>query len=179
MSFRLPVVFAGLLVVQSLSLAQKVQFDYDHGANFSTFHTYRLVKIGDNPAIDQLYDQRIQSAIEEELGKKGLRRVQSGGDVVVGYQGAVDKQKEYTTFNDGFGPGWGWRAGMGSSMSTTTSSTIPVGQLTVDVFDPANKQLLWKGTATDTLSDKPDKNNQKIQKGVKKLFEKYPPPQKK
>src|SRR5262249_7884779 len=57
MHLRLAIVVAGLLAVPSLSLAQKVNFDYDHGANFSMYHTYRLLRIGDNPAISQLYDQ--------------------------------------------------------------------------------------------------------------------------
>lgn len=180
---RIPsaLVIAGLLALPSIGLAQKVRYDYDHGASFTGFQTYRLVRIGDNPAISQLYDQRIQSAMEEELAKKGLRRVQTGGDLVIGYQGSVDKQTQYTTFSDGgpwgYGPRWGYGAGWGGpSMSTTTESTIPVGALTVDVMHPGQKQLLWRGTATDTLSDKPDKNNKKIQKAVKKLFEKYPPP---
>jgi len=175
---------AGLLSLPSIGFAQKVRFDFDHGATFTGFQTYHLVRIGDNPAVSQLYDQRIVSAIEEELAKKGLRKVETGGDLFIGYQGSVDTQTQYTTFSDGgswgYGPGWGYGAGWGGpTMSTTTQTTIPVGALTVDIMNPAKKQLIWRGTATDTLSDKPDKNNKKIQKAVKKLFEKYPPPQKK
>jgi hypothetical protein len=184
MRFRLTLILAGILAIPSIGLAQKVRFDYDHGAKFTGFSTYHLVRIGDNPAVSQLYDQRIISAIEEELAKKGLRKVDTGGDLFIGYQGSVDKQTQYTTFNDGgswgYGPGWGYGAGWGGpSMSTTTQTTIPVGALTVDIMDPTRKQLIWRGTATDTLSDKPEKNNQKIQKAVKKLFEKYPPKEKK
>lgn len=163
--------FAAVALLPSLAQAQKVRFDYDHGTNFTMFHTYRMVKIADNPAVNQLYDQRILSAIEEELAKKGLRRVEEGGDVLVGYQASVDKQTQYTTFNNGAGPGWGW----GSGISTTTSSTIPVGALMIDIMDPSKKQLIWRGTATDTLSDKPEKNTEKINKAVKKMFDKYPP----
>lgn len=184
MRIHLTLVLAGLLMIPSLGLAQKVRFDYEHGTNFTTFHTYRLVRVGDNPAVSQLYDQRIVAAIEEEFAKKGLRRVETGGDLLIGYQGSVNKETQYTTYNDGgawgYGPRWGYGAGWGGpSMSTTTQTTIPVGALTIDMMDPAKKQLVWRGTATDTLSDKPEKNNQKIQKAVKKLAEKYPPKEKK
>ena len=77
----------------------------------------------------------------------------------------------------GYGPRWGygWGANMGSSMSTTTSSTIPVGELVVDLYDPEQKQLVFRGLATDTLSTKAEKNTKKIQKSVEKIFKKYPP----
>ena len=60
-------------------------------------------------------------------------------------------------------------------MSTTTATAIPVGGLTVDMLDPTAKQLVWRGTASGTLSDKPEKNAQKITKAMQKIFDKYPP----
>jgi hypothetical protein len=35
--------------------------------------------------------------------------------------------------------------------------------------------LVWRGTASDTVSDKPEKNEKKIQKAAEKMFKKYPP----
>jgi hypothetical protein len=61
-------------------------------------------------------------------------------------------------------------------MSTTTVDKIPTGQLVVDIGDAKTKKLLWMGNASDTLSDKPEKNADKINKVVKKMFEKFPPP---
>jgi hypothetical protein len=45
----------------------------------------------------------------------------------------------------------------------------------VDLADPAQKMVIWRGTSTDTLSDKSNKNIEKAQKMVKKMFEKFPP----
>jgi hypothetical protein len=42
----------------------------------------------------------------------------------------------------------------------------PVGTLVVDVFDGQNKKLIWRGTATDVLSDKPEKNEKKLETEV-------------
>jgi hypothetical protein len=131
------------------------------------------VKISDNPQVNQLMDQRILSALEEELAKKGLRKVDTGGDVLVGYQASVKNEQQFTTFNNGFGPGWGY--GWGGGISTTTATNIPVGTLVIDMMDPVKKQLVFRATASETLSDKPEKNTEKIQKAIKKIFEKYPP----
>lgn len=166
---------AGALLLPSIGLSQKVRFDYDHGADFSRYKTYRMVKIAENSQVNQLTDQRILSALEENLAKRGLMRVETGGDLLVGYQGSVTTETQYTTFNDGFGY-YGWGAGFGTS--TTTASTIPIGSLTVDMMDPARKQLVFRVTASDTMSDKPEKNAEKIQKAVKKMMEKFPPKQK-
>ena len=65
---------------------------------------------------------------------------------------------------------------MGMGSSTTTVSTFVEGTLIVDLFDASTKKLVWRGIATDTLSDTPAKNAEKIQKATKKMFEKKFPP---
>jgi hypothetical protein len=49
--------------------------------------------------------------------------------------------------------------------------------LLVDLFDPARKQLVWRGDASKTIDLKkdPDKNYRNLQKAVAKLFKKFPP----
>jgi hypothetical protein len=43
------------------------------------------------------------------------------------------------------------------------------------MFDTTTKQLIWRGSATDLLSDKPEKNISKLNKAVQKMFEHFPP----
>ena len=47
----------------------------------------------------------------------------------------------------------------------------------VDLYDPARKQLVWRGEASKTIDVKrdPDKNYKNLQKAMAKLFRKYPP----
>jgi hypothetical protein len=75
------------------------------------------------------------------------------------------------------GGGWGWRGfgGMGMGESTTTVDDTPVGSLNVDLFDSRTKKLIWRGTASQTLSDKPEKNTEKLDKAVAEMFRKFPP----
>jgi hypothetical protein len=58
-----------------------------------------------------------------------------------------------------------------------TTSTVDVGTLIVGIFDPAGKQLIWRGLATRTLNlnKDPDKNYRTLQKAMAKLFRNYPP----
>jgi Domain of unknown function (DUF4136) len=57
--------------------------------------------------------------------------------------------------------------------------SILVGQLVVDIGDVKNKKFLWRGTASGTVSDKPEKVEKTIEKAVTKMFQKFPPPVKK
>jgi hypothetical protein len=161
------VTFTGLLALGIAATAQEVRFDYDRSANFSAYRTYQWAHNGAGRA-NQLMDQNIQRAIDAQLVLKGLQRVERSGDLVVSYQAALDKEKEF----NGFGTGprfWG--------STRVTSSTIDIGKLVVDLFDPAKKQLVWRGTASKKLDIKkdPDKNYQNLQKAMAKLFKSYPP----
>jgi hypothetical protein len=48
------------------------------------------------------------------------------------------------------------------------------------MYDPAAKQLVWRGKATKTLDlkAKPDKRQKALAKGATKLLKNYPPKQK-
>jgi hypothetical protein len=64
---------------------------------------------------------------------------------------------------------------MGSA--TATSTNIDIGTLTLDLYDPAAKQLVWTGLATKTISPSKDpvKNQKNIDKAMQKLLKEFPP----
>jgi hypothetical protein len=162
----------GVAILSIPMLAQQVNTDYDHSANFSQYHTYSW---GQVHASDPLFEPRIRNAVDHDLQSKGWQQVPSGGDVTLTAVGAKTNKQEYNTFYDGLGPGWGWRGWGGGGISTTTVQNVPVGTLVVDIYDTSSKRLVWRGIANDTLSDKPDKNSQKLEKAVDKMFQKFPP----
>ena len=162
------------LVVSTMSLflaAQDVHTDYNHQTPFNQYHTYSWTRIQtDNP----LWQPRIQQAIDKDLQAKGWRRVDSGGQVSVSAVGAVHNEKEYQTFYNGMG---GWRWGGFGDEATTTVQNERIGTLVVDMYDSNSKQLIWRGVASDTLSEKPEKNEDKLQKTADKMFKSFPPKQ--
>ena len=119
----------------------------------------------------------MNSAIESELSAKGLRQVESDPDMYVTYHGTTRDDTQYQTdsFGYGMGAGWRWGAMGGMGTSTTRAVTYHKGTLVVDFWDAEKKQLIWRGTATATLSDNPQKNSKKIHKAMDKLFKRYPP----
>ncbi len=153
----------------TVAYAQDIHFNYDRSANFSSYKTYQWVDIPGGVVTDQLMDQNIKQAVDEQLKLKALTRVESNADLFIGYQAAVTQEKSVSFY--GTGPRW-----YGGTVTGETS-TISVGKLVVDLYDPARKQLIWRGDATKTLDPKkdPDKNYRTLQKAMAKLFKNYPP----
>jgi len=98
-------------------------------------------------------------------------------DAGVSAFGRTRQQDTLETFYNGF-PGWGWHGWWGPGTATTYVEPTEIGDLTVDVFDANTHQLIWRGTAQKTLSDKPEKNEKKLESAVDDMFKKFPPPAK-
>lgn len=183
MKSRLVMAFLMVLAAASLALAQDVRFNFDDQANFGAFKTYKWVTIKDAQKLSDLADRQVKAAVDAELAKKGLTKTDADtADLYIGYQAAVGQEKQYTSFDSGwgYGPGWhgGWYGGgYGGGMSTGTTSTIYVGQLALDMYAAKDKQLVWRSVASKTLDAeaKPEKQQKNLAKAVQKMLKKYPP----
>jgi uncharacterized protein DUF4136 len=175
-----------LLLVASSALAQDVRYNYDKSANFAGFKTYKWVVIKGAAQLSDLPDRQVKAAVDAELAKKGLTKTDGEtADLFIGYQAGVGQEKEYTSFDTGwgYGPGWhggGWYGG-GGGMSTGTTSTIYVGQLALDMYSTTPKTLVFRTVASKTLDTeaKPEKQQKNLTKAVTKMLKNYPPVEKK
>ena len=166
------------LLLPGSALAQKVSYDYDKTANFASFKTYAHkegTKVG-----QELIDNRIVAAIDEQMAAKGFTKSESNPDVFVVYHVAFDKEKDISTYSSGYaggyGPyGWGWGGGM--STTNTQVRDILVGTLVIDIADAKAGQLAWRGMGVKEINTtaKPDKRDKSIKAAVDKIFKNYPP----
>ena len=106
-------------------VAQRANVDYDHSCDFSRYQTYRWVERVEQQSLNQLMQERVVGFVEESLAAKRLKRVETGGDLLVRYDMKVAEQEEFTTFTDAIGPTWGW----GSTVSITTANPTLLGTL--------------------------------------------------
>src|SRR6185369_2516186 len=167
--------------------AQDVRYNFASGTDFAKYKTYKWVQISGAEKLNQMVEQKVKTAIDAELVKKGLQKTESDtAALYVGYQAAIGQEKEYTSYSSDFGYGAGWGrgwygGGMGSTTTTGSTSTIYIGQLGLDMYDPAGKTLVWRGSASKTLDPKakPEKQQKNLAKAVAKLLKNYPPPVKK
>ena len=154
--------------------AQEIHTHYDHNANFAKYHTYSWLKVNSD---NSLWAQRIEQDVNNALQKLGLKKVPSGGDLSLTAVDMIQNQQGYQTFCNGMDAGWWW-GGFGPTTTTTTPVDYRVGTLVVDMYDSSNHPLVWRGTATGSLSNDPSSNREKLQNAVNDMIQpdKFPKP---
>ena len=161
---------AATLAVCVVATGQDVRHNAMPGVDFSKYHTYKWVDIEGGAHPNQIVDAEIKQSIDTQLASKGMTKTDSDqANLYVGYQVAVDKEKQWNA--------WGTGRGFGGGMGSATQSTINVGSLVFDMYDPSTKQLVWTGTATKTIdpSSNEEKNQKNLNKAMQKLLKSYPP----
>lgn len=165
---------AGLVVgvaACAVVVAQDVTTNSMPGTNFAKYHTYKWVSIEGGAHPNQIMDQEIKQSIDTQMASKGFTKTDAdNADLYLGYQVAVDQEKQWNAFGMG--------RGFGGGMGQATSSTISNGTLVLDMYDQATKQLVWQGRATKTLnpSSNQEKNEKNLNNAMAKLLKKFPPP---
>ncbi len=161
----------------TVAQAQKIKVEYDKSLDFSKFKTYAIDPVDNSPR--PMLRLAIQAAVQDDLGKRGLTKVESNPDLYVQMYGAIDT--DFTAhYNDpiyGNGiPPSNSRYTMWYTMpGTVTTVIIPKGELMIDVIDANKKQLIWRGTSKQKLiTDNREKLLDEVNIAVEKMFAQYP-----
>jgi hypothetical protein len=161
----------------SVVQAQKTSAAFDEKADFSSFKTFAFDKDGArNPYVNTL----IVQAIERELTSRGLTRVTTDPDLKVSYLAATvpNLQVQNVPFYHVVNPAY---SGMVGS-ATMNMWDVTTGTLVIDLWERQSDRVIFRGTITDVLQHAPTADLQgdaktvskPINKGVAKIFKKYP-----
>jgi hypothetical protein len=171
--------------------AQSVKVNWNQSANFSQYKTYAW-KLGPTQN-SSFYTPWVQSNADQQLKQTGLTLAAAGQtpDIYITYHMQTQELMDATTTDDGFGPGWGWGPGPwgvwggwggwgvglgGGDIATTTEQPRTMGILSVDLYDAAKKQLIWRGQATvDSVSNSQNGDEKQTKSSIDKMFKQYPP----
>ena len=134
-----------ICLVSVVALAQKVNVDWQRGDDFSKYKTYAW-GTSPHPIQDPLWNQRIVGFIDDQMAQKGFQKVDPGAepDVLVVYNAGVKQNVSL----EGYSMGWY------NTMTSVQQVVENEGTLVVDLADPHKKMVVWRGMASETLSDK-------------------------
>jgi hypothetical protein len=169
MSVKYRIVFSmAITILAATASLAEVKTDYDRTTEFSRWKTYSWGKVHtQNP----LWGDRIKAA-------KGLTEVESGGDVYSNGddRGSPHSQHLLRQLRRRLGlAALGRRIRRWLRDIDDNWGDVQGGTLVVDLFDTNTQKLIWRGAASDTLSDKSDKNIKKLNSDVEKMFDHFPP----
>jgi uncharacterized protein DUF4136 len=165
---------AGLVLLAGTLAAQDVKTDLDTQYDFGTIKTYSI-GIGTSWKND-LSERRVIASLDSVLQTRGWTRADdpSQADASVLVHGAVGQKVDLRTYYTTVPAyaGTRWAAPM---VPVTEAYEYTAGTLVVDIFDVKSKNLVFRGSATDQLSDKVEKNQKKLVNAWKKMFKNFPP----
>ncbi len=120
-SFGRLLVLVGVAFFMSQGLmAQQVHYNFMPGTNFSKYHTYKWVEIPGGIHPNQIIDQEIKQAVNNTLASKGLTLATGDtADLYVGYQCAVDQEKQWNA--------WAWGEGLWAAWARPQALRSPTG----------------------------------------------------
>lgn len=169
-----PVMLLLALVLTSCN-SVRVATDYDREANFNQYQTFAFFKPGiDQAEISDLDKKRILRAIEAEMQAKGFTK-SDNPDLLVSIFTKTRENINIYNNNMAFGYGWGWNPWFWGAPGYQNINTNKEGTLYIDLIDADEKELVWQGMGTGALARKVDRKQERINKIVSEIMEKYPP----
>jgi hypothetical protein len=181
------IAFAAALALSLAGCATlKIETEYVEGADFKKYRSFDFLTMDPGPEQapmmrDPQVRARIRLLVERELTKRGFIKVPEGTlpDFFIAMHGWAQDQirveqygYNYAYGNAYFGPMVG-TAGMTSTGSMVSVQAYRSGTLVLDFVDGKERQMFWRGTASDSVS--PDQAPAALEQGVIKLIAAYPP----
>lgn len=171
-----------IIVGSGIASAQKVKVGYDKSVDFSKYKTFSVVEPAMPPTHPMAYATVIK-AVMDELSAKGLRQVNTEGDLTVVPAGGVEYGNNAASptpiIGTYSGPLPATNATMWTGAQGPTSlagSMVPQGTLVLEFVDRTANSVVWSGSVTEKLDiEQKDKSLDRIRKAVVKLLQRYPP----
>ena len=152
-----PTLALGLMSVAAA--AQSVDISYDRTVDVRALKTYALGNVTITGDPEPLIVQRILSAVDSQMSAIGFRKVENNPDVRVATQ--VWRGVSY--------PYW-WS----KSYTEIDLPRIFAARVVLEMIDARTEKVVFRGTAEDTVSLRPSRNERKADEAVAEIFEESP-----
>jgi hypothetical protein len=157
----------------------RVETAHDPAADFSALHRYAWLaesqpSTGDPRLDDAELDAQIRGAVDGQLAKRGLSRVEAAAaDFLVAYFVAVEQKRDVESIYRSYGRAqWG-----GGGVGEAVVREYEEGTLLIDFLHPATGSLLWRGTAAAEIRERrsSDAVAAYVNRVVDEILSRYPP----
>jgi hypothetical protein len=136
-----------------------VSSDFDHSVNFRAYKTWawypqQATDVEGGPSAgryESFLDQRLRTAVAQEMTKKGLTEVTKNPDVFVAYSARVEDKQQVSPYYNGMGYPYGYGYGFYGRSAYQPVYNYKAGTVVIDIVDARRKELAWRGTGQAQL----------------------------
>lgn len=188
-SLRAPLICALVTAAAALAVVSaktKIEVHYDRNANFSAIKTYTWLPspppttdvapgtMRDPKVVQAELEPIILAAADASFRKRGLQRVEQGGDVQVVYYLSHGTSMATATMGSYYQYAADFYVGGVYGGQTTYAQVVEEGSLVIDVVD--DRRAIWRAHASAQLNRENDdrKRRKVIEDAIKKMFDKWP-----
>jgi hypothetical protein len=140
-------------------------------------HSASVQSASDPMLVNSISNRALRRDLEQGFAGLGYAINDSTPDFCVAYYASTKQQLDITSWDYGYPlrPRWwrGWGPRFGP-MNAPMVTQYTQGTVIVDVFDPKNKELLWRGQGVAAVSDNQQQYEQELQKTVAAILAKFP-----
>jgi hypothetical protein len=171
---RIAVLLGAAFTLACSSLS--INYDFDPDADFSSYRSYAWLE-KTTPSQNSLMDKRIMKAADFYLARAGMSKLPDAPELYVVHHVGTQDKVDVTSYGYGYGGRayrpYGYGGGGGVDVTQYTEGT-----LILDLIDASTKQLVWRGTAKDTVDPgkSPEAIQAKLDQVFEAMFQNYPPP---
>jgi hypothetical protein len=152
----------------------RVNVDYDPGFDFQTPKSFAIAHYN-KEGEDTLFNDRLIRALETDLKTKGYTKsAKEEADLIVTFHTNVENKVSIDTDYQMIGYArYGYGGGM---VATTRTYNYQKGTLIIDVLNPKDEKIVWRGMATDILKEHktPQERTAYINKVVEETMASFP-----
>jgi hypothetical protein len=172
-------ILIGLIIILFFACSSlNISTDYDPTQDFSKYKTYRWAKLkerdpGDILSKNPMLRKRVQVAVNKVLKEKGFEELKEGKPDFIIFIHAGIQQRMNVYHHGGYHYGGWW----GPYGGYTSVSHYKQGTLVVDIVDTEEKELSWRGIASDIVQSysDPEELQEELDYVISVMLEDFPP----
>jgi Domain of unknown function (DUF4136) len=115
---------------------------------------------------NEIFQARVESSVDEQLQRHGLRQVAANPDVLVHYHVSVTQKVDVRTIDRDYG-----------YCPDCEPFVYDAGTLFIDLVDPRSKRIVWRGwaeSAVDGVIDDQEWLNERVDEAVARILQRLP-----
>ena len=157
-----------LLAVGTACSSLATSFDYDTAHEFSAPKSYAWIEKQDN----SIGMRRVRDAVDAELLARGIAQTAARPDFQIAAHLGSRNRLRVVDWGYSYSPRGYWHGGHDVDVYEYEE-----GSLVLDVIDPGQSQLVWRGTASKAIDPSwtPAEREVEVREAVRALLAEFPP----